>query len=85
MGLSLPNHPKRDKLEATADLLIHYGDIIGTKNDTKGTIIRAVRIPTNGQSRAPKQHPGTQDLKRDIDAEIKRMATKGIIENCVVF
>ena len=82
VGLSLPNHPNRDELEATADLLILYTDIIGTENGIKGTFIRAVRIPTNGQSRAPKQHPGAQALEADIDVEIKRMATEGIIESC---
>ena len=82
MGLSLPNHPNHDELEATEDLLIRYADIIGTENDMKGPFIRAVRIPINGQSRALKQHPVAQALEADIDAEIKRMATEGIIESC---
>ena len=81
VGISLPNHPNRDELDATADLLIRYADIIGTENSIKGTFIRAVRIPTNGQSRAPKQHTIAQALEADIDAEIKRMATEGIIES----
>ena len=82
VGLSLPNHPNRNEFEATADLLIRYADIIGTKNGIKDTFIRAVRIPTNGQSRAQKTHPVTQALEADIDTEIKRMATEGIIESC---
>ena len=82
MGLSLPNHPNHDELEATADLLIRYADIIGTENDMKGPFIRAVRIPINGQSRALKQHPVAQALEADIDAEIKCMATESIIESC---
>ena len=82
VGLLLPNHPNRDELEATADLLIHYTDIIGTENGIKGTFIWAVDITTNSQSRAPKQHPVAQALEADIDAEIKRMATEGIIESC---
>ena len=82
MGLLPLKHPNRDELEATADLLIRYTDIIGTENGIKGTFIRAVRIPTNGQSRAQKQHPVAQALEADIDAEIKRMATEGIIESC---
>ena len=82
VGLSLPNHPNRDSLEATADLLIRYADIIGTENGIKGTFIRAVRISTNGQSRAQKQHPVAQALEADFDAEIKRMATEGITESC---
>ena len=72
MGLSLPNHPNRDELDATTDILIHYVHIINTKNHIKGTFIRAVRIPTNSQSRAPKQHPVAQALEADIDAEKKR-------------
>ena len=82
MGLSISNHLNRDELEATADLLIHYADIIGTENGIRGTFIRAVCIPTNGQTRAQKQHPVAQALEPDIDAEIKRMATEGIIESC---
>ena len=80
-NLSLPNHPNRDSLEATADLLIRYADVIGTENGIKGTFIRAVRIPTNRQSRTPKQHSVAQALEADIDAEIKRMATVGINES----
>ena len=83
VGLLLPNHPNRDELEATADILIRYADIIGTEYGIKGTFIRAVRIPTNGQSRAQKQHPVAQALKADIDAEIKCMVTEGIIESCI--
>ena len=60
---------------------IRYADIIGTENG-KGTFIRVVRIPTNSQSRDPKQYPVDQTLEADIDAEIKRMATEGIIESC---
>ena len=82
MVLSLPNHPNHDELEATADLLIRYADIIGTENSIKGTFIRVVHISTNSQSRAPKQHPVAQALEADIDAEIKCMATEGIIESC---
>ena len=33
--LSLPNHPNHDELEATADLLIRYANIIGTENGIK--------------------------------------------------
>ena len=72
VGLLLPSHPNHDKLEATADL-IRYADIIGTKNGIKGTFIRAVCIPTNGQSHAQKQHPVAQALEADIDAEIKHI------------
>ena len=82
MGLSLLNHPNRDKFEATVDLLIRYTDIIGTENGIKGTFTWAVRIPTNGQSRAPKQYPVAQALEADIDAEIKGMTTEGITESC---
>ena len=82
MGLSLPNHPNRDELEATADLHIRYADIIGTENGIKCTFIRAVCIATNSQSRVQKQYPVAQALKADIYAEIKRMATEGIIESC---
>ena len=82
VGLSLPNHPNRDELEATADQLIHYTNIIDTENGIKGTFIRAVCIPTNSQSHAQKQHPVAQALEADINAEIKRMATEGIIESC---
>ena len=46
VGLLLPNHPNRDELEAIADLLIRYTDIIGTENGIKGTFIQAVRILT---------------------------------------
>lgn len=81
-GLSLPNHPNRDELEATANLLIRYADIIGTESSSKGTFIRPFRIPTNGQSRSQKQHPIAQALEADVDTEIKRMADEGIIENC---
>ena len=82
MGPSLPNHPNRDELEATADLFIRYADIIGTENGIKGTFIRAVCILSNGQSRVPKQHLVAQALEADINAEIKRMASEGIIESC---
>ena len=82
VGLSLPNHQSRDELEVTADLPIRYAYIIGNENGIKGTFIRVVRIPTNGQSRAPKQHLVAQALEADIDAEIKPMATEGIIESC---
>ena len=82
MGLLLPNHPNHDELEATADLLFRYTNIIGTENGIKGTFIRAVRISTNGQSRAQKQDPVAQALEADIDAKIKRLATEGIIESC---
>lgn len=81
-GLSLPSHPRRDELGATADLLIRYADIIGTNNSEKGTFIRPVRIPTNGQSRNQKQHPIAQALEADVDAEINRMANEGVIEKC---
>lgn len=81
-GLSLPNHPNRDELEATANLLIRYADVIGTESSSKGAFIRPIRIPTNGQSRSQKQHPIAQALEADVDTEIKRMADEGIIENC---
>ena len=55
---------------------------MGTENGIKGTFFRAVRIPTNGQSRAQKQHPVAQALEADIDAEIRHMVTEGIIESC---
>lgn len=81
-GLTLPNHPNRDELEATTNLLIRYADIIGTENGDKGTFIRPIRIPTNGQSRSQKQHPIAQALEEEVNAEIGRMASKGIIEAC---
>lgn len=59
VGLSLPNHPNRSEPEATTDLLIGYADILGTDDNNKGTFIRPIRIPTNGQSRSQKQHPST--------------------------
>ena len=51
VGLSLPDHHSRRELEATADLLISYADILGTDN-RRGTFIKPIRIPTNGQSRS---------------------------------
>ena len=84
VGQSLPNHPNRDELEATADLLIRYADIISTKKRIKGTFIRAVRIPTKCQSHAPKQHLVAQAMEADINAEIKRMAAEGIIESAPI-
>ena len=83
MDLSLPNHPNRDKLEAAANLLIRYANIIGTEDGNQGIFIRTVRIPTNGQWRAPKQHPVPQAVDVDMDAEMKHMATERIIESCI--
>ena len=80
--LTLPNHPNRDELEALVNLLLHYKDIIGTDDGEKGTFIKPVRIPTNGQSRNQRQHPIAQALEEDVDAEIMNMATRGIIEPC---
>ena len=75
LGLSLPNHPNRDELEAMANLFIRNADIISTEYGNKGIFIRAVRIPTNSQSRVPKQHPVPLALEVDIDVEIKHIAT----------
>ena len=82
IGLSLPDHHSRSELEATADLLISYADILGTDDNRKGTFIKPIRIPTNGQSRSQKQHPIAQALEDDVDAEIARMASEGVIEPC---
>lgn len=82
VGVALPNHPNRDELEATADLIIRFADIMGTEKGEKGTFIRPVRIPTNGQSRCQKQHPIAQALEADVDAEIMHMAAREIIEPC---
>ena len=60
VGLSLPDHHSRSELEATADLLISYADILGTDDNRRGTFIKPIRIPTNGQSRSQKQHPIAQ-------------------------
>ena len=81
-GISLPNHPNRDELEGVTNLLFRYTDILGTEDGDKGTFIRPVRIPTNGQSRSQRQHPITQALEADVDNKIDRMATEGIIEPC---
>ena len=82
VGQSLPDHHNRSELEATADLLISYADILGTNNNRRGTFIKSIRIPTNGQFRSQKQHPTAQVLEDDIDAEIARMASEGVIEPC---
>ena len=82
VGLSLPDHHSRSELEATADLLISYADILGTDDNRRGTFIKPIRIPTNGQSRSQKQHPIAQALEDDVDAEIARMASEGVIEPC---
>ena len=81
-GISLPNHPNQDELEGVTNLLFRYIDILGTENGDKGTFIRPVRIPTNGQSRSQRQHPIAQALEADVDDGIDRMATEGIIEPC---
>ena len=81
-GIFLPNHPNRNELEGVTNLLLRYIDILGTENGDKGTFIRPVRIPTNGQLRSQRQHPITQALEADVDVEIDRMATEGIIEPC---
>ena len=82
VGLSLPDHHSRSELEATADLLISYADILGTDDNRRGTFIKPIRIPTNGQSRSQKQHPIAQALEDDVDTEIARMASEGVIEPC---
>ena len=82
VGLSLPDHHSSSELEATADLLISYADILGTDDNRRGTFIKPIRIPTNGQSRSQKQHPIAQALEGDVDAEIARMASEGVIEPC---
>ena len=81
-GISLPNHPNRDELEGVTNLLFRYIDILGMENEDKGTFIRPVQIPKNGQSRSKRQHPIAQALKADVDDEIDRIATEGIIEPC---
>ena len=80
---SYQNHQNHDELEATANLLILYVNIISTKNGNKGTFIQAVRILTNGQIRSQKQYPVAQPLKVDIGAEIKHMTTEGITKSYV--
>ena len=82
VGLSLPDHHSRSELEATADLLISYADILGTDDNRRGTFTKPIRIPTNGQSRSQKQHPIAQALEDDVDAEIACMASEGVIEPC---
>ena len=62
-GISLPNHPNRDQLEGVTNLLFRFIDILGTENGDKGTFIRPVQIPTNGQSRRQRQHPIAQTLE----------------------
>ena len=56
IGLSLPDHHSRSELEATADLLISYADILGTDDNRRGTFIKPIRIPTNQR---PVQEPKT--------------------------
>lgn len=70
MGLSLPNHPHYDELEATANLLINYINILSTEDDKKGTFIKPVCISNNGQSCIQKQHPIAQMLEANINNEI---------------
>ena len=80
--ISLLNHPNWDELEGVTNLLFRYIDILGTENRVKGTFIRQVQIPTNGQSCSQRQHPIAQTLEADVNNEIDRMATEGIIEPC---
>ena len=82
MNVQLPQHPNRDELEQVADLLIDYQDIIGTEGSEKGTFIRPVRIPMTGASKSQKQHPIAQVMEADVNAEIQRMLSEGIIELC---
>ena len=81
-GISFPIPPNRDELEGMTNLLLRNIDILGTENEDKGTFIRPVQIPTNGQSRSQRQHPIAQALEADVDDEIDRMATERIIEPC---
>ena len=46
VGLSLPDHHSRSELEATADLLISYADILGTDDNRRGTFIKPISITT---------------------------------------
>ena len=59
-------------------LLLCYIDILGTENGEKGTFIKPVRIPNNGQSRSQRQHPIAQALEADFNDE----AAEEIIETC---
>lgn len=46
------------------------------------TLIKLVRIPTNGQSRSEKQHPIAQAKEADIETKITHITTGWITESC---
>ena len=70
--------PRRTEKRDWPTLALHWHPLHGEK----GTFIKPVRIPTNGQSRSQRQQPIAQALEADVDDEINCMAAEGIIETC---
>ena len=75
INVQLPQHLNRDELERVADLQIDYQDIIGTEGSEKGTFIS---VDTHDCSL--QKSKTTQAMEADVNAEIQRMLSEGIIE-----
>ena len=81
-GVTLPSSRSKEELEAISTLLHRYSDILGTDDEEQGTFIKAVRIPTNGQSKCITANHVPQALETEVDSEMDRMFNLGIIEEC---
>ena len=84
-GVSLPEtHRNRHELETIADMLIEFEEVLdnGTGECKIGTFPESVSIPTNGQSKAIKQHPIPEAYIEGVNKNIATMFEQGVIEEC---